>query len=65
MSKLVLPQIKNIVELVKYDIKTEEFHPFRGPIFDREGNLRVPEGEDLNDEELIKMDWFVDNIYYS
>jgi len=27
--------------------------------------MKVSEGKDIEDEELMKMDWFVDNVYYS
>lgn len=38
------------------------FDPFNGPIYDREGNLRVPEGLRMSVFELTTMDWAVDGI---
>lgn len=38
------------------------FDPFTGPIYDNEGNLRVPEGVRMNRYELWTIDWFVSNI---
>jgi simple sugar transport system substrate-binding protein len=37
-------------------------HPFTGPIKDRDGNLRIPEGEIAPDEMLLSMDWFVEGV---
>jgi len=65
ISKIVPSTTKNLVYTVKTDIMENRFHPFRGGIFDKEGNMKVSEGKDISDEELMKMDWFVDNVYYS
>lgn len=35
---------------------------FAGPLKDREGKLRVKEGEVLSDADLWKMDWFVEGV---
>lgn len=41
----------------------EDYNPFVGPIYDAEGNLRVPEGEELTDEFLYKdWDWAVEGV---
>lgn len=38
------------------------FDPFNGPIYDRDGNLKVPEGLRMSVFELTTMDWAVDGI---
>jgi len=38
------------------------FDPFNGPIYDRDGNLKVPAGLRLSMFELTTMDWAVDGI---
>jgi basic membrane protein A len=38
------------------------FSPFTGPIRDRKGNLRVPEGIRLTMDELITMEWAAEGI---
>jgi len=35
------------------------FDPFMGPLYDQDGNLRVPAGERLGHDELWTMMWFV------
>lgn len=35
---------------------------FTGPIADQSGEIRVPEGESMTDEELLSMDWFVEGV---
>jgi hypothetical protein len=41
-------------------------HPiFRGPIRDRNGVLRVGEGEVIRDDTLVyRMDWFVEGVEF-
>jgi len=38
------------------------FDPFNGPIYDRDGNLKVPEGLRMSVFELTTIDWAVDGI---
>jgi len=38
------------------------FDPFQGPIYDRKGNLVVPEGMWLSYESLVTMEWAVDGV---
>ncbi len=49
-------------EKVRQGIIDGSFHPFTGPIRDQRGQLRVPEGQVLSDEELLKMDWYVEGV---
>ncbi len=35
---------------------------FTGPIFDQEGVLRIPDGQQMTFEEIVTMDWFVQGV---
>ena len=35
---------------------------FTGPIADQSGEIRVPEGQSMTDEELLSMNWFVEGV---
>lgn len=35
---------------------------FNGPIKDQDGQVRVPEGSNLSDEEKLSFDWFVEGV---
>jgi len=39
-----------------------ELHPFAGPIHNQDGELVVAEGEHLSDEEILRMDYYVQGI---
>jgi simple sugar transport system substrate-binding protein len=49
-------------EQIKADIIAGKHHPFTGPIKDNKGVERVPAGKTLTDEELNKMDWYVEGV---
>lgn len=59
---MVPENVKTIVNVFKKAIINGDFDPFQGPIYDQSGNLRVPKGQKLSDEELLSMNWFVDNV---
>jgi basic membrane protein A len=51
---------EGIVGLAPYGPSvTQEFEPFQGPIFDQDGKLMVKEGESLDLDALLSMDWWV------
>ncbi|MEO0763033.1 MAG: BMP family ABC transporter substrate-binding protein, partial [Pseudomonadota bacterium] len=43
-------------------ISSGEKHPFAGPITDRDGTLRVAEGETASEGEMLGMNWFVEGV---
>lgn len=56
--------VYDLIELRLAQMKEEvpTFDPFTGPIYDNEGNLRVPEGVRMNREQLWTINWFVENV---
>ncbi len=54
--------VKAAAQAMEAGIIDGSFHPFTGPIYDQEGELRVPEGETMTDEQLASMDWFVQGV---
>jgi len=49
-------------EAVRTGIIDGTVHPFTGPIHDQAGELRVPEGETIDDDVLAGMDWYVEGV---
>ncbi len=43
-------------------IKEGSLHPFQGPILDQEGAELVAEGATMTDDELQKMEWYVQGV---
>ncbi len=49
-------------EKMEEAIRSGALHPFTGPIKDREGEVRIPEGQTATDEQILGMDWFVEGV---
>ena len=59
----MVPQdVQDEVNAAKEQIISGELHPFTGPIKDKDGELRVEEGETMSDEELLSFDWLVEGV---
>lgn len=62
MTKLVPPQTQKLVEAMKEELKSHEFHVFEGPIYNQKGKLAIPSGKMATDKELLSMNWFVQGV---
>lgn len=51
-----------LVEFLKNSIRTGSFHPFDGPVYSQNGVVRCREGESLEADEIITMDWLAENV---
>ena len=51
-----------LVNLMKHSISTGSFHPFTGPLIDQNGTSRLDDTEILKPEDIMTMDWLVDNV---
>lgn len=58
----VPPEVAEAANKMIEQIKDGSFNIFAGPIYDQAGELRVPEGEALTDEQLLTMDWYVQGV---
>ncbi len=54
--------VKAKVAEITEAIKSGKFHPFTGPIKDNQGNVVVPAGHTLTDEELAGVNWYIEGI---
>ena len=54
--------MKHLIETVKLAIKNNEFNIFEGPIYDQNNVLRAPQGEALEYEDIIHMDWLIQGV---
>ena len=61
-SKKVPRGVRRLAEHMKFDISIGDVVPFVGEIYCQEGILRNPAGERMRPEEIMKMDWLVENV---
>ncbi len=59
---MVPDDVKALVEQEKQKIIDGSWDVFCGPIKDQNGNVKVPEGQCLSDEEMLSMKWFVEGV---
>lgn len=63
LTKHVKDGIAEVVEEKMQEISSGTFDVFYGPIYDREGTLRVPAGESMPDETMLnEFDWYVEGV---
>ncbi len=64
MTDAVPSSVRMEVEIVQARLAdAENIHlPFVGPISDNTGVLRVADGDEMTDEELLRMCWYVDGV---
>ncbi len=59
---MVPDDVQNQVLAKKEEIVAGELEVFAGPIKDQDGTVRVRDGEDMTDDEIWGMSWFVQGV---
>ncbi|MBP3568066.1 MAG: BMP family ABC transporter substrate-binding protein [Lachnospiraceae bacterium] len=63
LTEHVKDGIQEIVEQKMQEISNGTFDVFYGPIYDRDGMLRVPAGESMSDAAMLnEFDWYVEGV---
>lgn len=63
MTKYVKDGIEEKVQRKMEELSSGTFDVFYGPIYDREGSLRVPAGESMSDDAMLnEFDWYVEGV---
>ncbi len=62
LSENVAEGTAEAVETAKAKIIDGSLHVFAGPIADQNGEVKVPEGTTMTDEEIWNMSWFVKGV---
>lgn len=62
-SKSLLPrETIQSIKFMKDMIMQGSYHPFRGPLYDNKGNLKLEENHNLKPTDILTMDWFVEGV---
>jgi len=61
-SRKVPSSVHRLAKLLRDRISAGDFQPFVGPICDQQGNLRVEKNAELSLQDIIHMDYLVDNV---
>ncbi len=61
-GEAVPAEVVTIADELEASIVDGTLHPFAGPINNQAGEQVVAEGEAISDEDLLKMDWYVEGV---
>ena len=61
-SKHVPAGIRRLAEHMAYDIRVGDVYPFFGEIYAQDGTLKNQAGEAMSPEDIMRMDYLVENI---
>ncbi len=62
-SKTFVPRdTLKLVDLMRHLIIRGTFHPFKGPIYDKDGDLRIEHEMVPDPDRILKMDWYVEGV---
>jgi basic membrane protein A len=59
---MVPDEVREDVSAKKQALVDGDFEVFAGPIKNRQGEVKVPEGESMTDQEMLGMTWFVQGV---
>ncbi len=62
LNAAVPADVRTLVGKLESDIKAGTLQPFAGPVVDQDGKTRVPAGKSMSDEELGRMDYYVEGV---
>jgi len=62
VSQNVPVGVRTLVDIIRRDMFQEELHPFQGEITLQDGTVIGEEGMTLSPEQIITMDYYVDNV---
>jgi simple sugar transport system substrate-binding protein len=62
LNEAVPEDVASLVAEKHAAIATGELHPFQGPVKNQSGEVVIPEGETMTDEQLLKMEFYVEGV---
>lgn len=62
LNPAVPKDVRELIAKLEDGMKHGNVHPFTGPVMDQQGKARVPVGKTMSDDELAKMDYYVQGV---
>ncbi len=62
INPVVPRDLAALVEKKQDAIRNGSFHPFQGPVKDQQGKVRIAAGSTISDDDLSKMQWYVQGV---
>ncbi|GAB1486839.1 hypothetical protein MASR2M79_18900 [Aminivibrio sp.] len=61
-GKDVPDSVKKLVDSEREKIVSGTWDVFHGPLKDQSGAVKVPEGQNMTDAEMLSMNWFIEGV---
>jgi simple sugar transport system substrate-binding protein len=62
LNPVIPADVKDQIAKLEGELRAGTFHPFAGPVKDQDGKERVATGKTMSDDELGKMDYYVEGV---
>ena len=62
LNAVIPADVKDQIAKLEGELRAGTFHPFAGPVKDQDGKERVATGKTMSDDELGKMDYYVEGV---
>ena len=62
LNDVIPADVRGKIQVLEADLKAGRFHPFAGPVIDQSGKTIVPAGQNMSDDQLNKMSYYLQGV---
>jgi simple sugar transport system substrate-binding protein len=62
LNDIIPEALQNRIRTMESQLRERSLHPFAGPVVDQSGSIIVPEGKNMTDDELNKMNYYLQGV---
>lgn len=62
MNDVIPADVRGKIKVLEEDLKAGRFHPFSGPVVKQNGEIVVPAGQTMTDDQLNSMNYYVKGV---
>jgi len=62
LNEVIPEALQNRISTMESQLRERTLHPFAGPVVDQSGTIIVPEGKNMTDDELNKMNYYLQGV---
>ena len=62
LNEVIPEALQNRISTMESQLRERTLHPFAGPVVDQSGTVIIPEGKNMTDDELNKMNYYLQGV---
>ena len=62
LNEAIPADVRAKIKVLEADLVAGRFHPFAGPVIDQSGKTIVPAGQDMSDDQLNQMNYYLQGV---